>query len=92
VLDSWALRFATNRTADIVRVRRAIAAAERQNEVDMPTITELKASWVHSSMAHVPEHPGQLPKLAAHCVDSASRERRSTEERAITLMPEAITG
>jgi hypothetical protein len=44
VLDSWAKRIASYRTADIVRIRWTATSNERQSELDPPMITQLKAS------------------------------------------------
>ena len=44
VLDSWARRIASFRTADISRIRWTPAAGEQRPELDTPAITELKAS------------------------------------------------
>lgn len=44
VLDSWAKRVASYRTADIIRIRWSAAPEERQAEQNGPSITQLKAS------------------------------------------------
>ncbi len=44
VLDSWAKRIASYRTADIVRIRWTAPSEERPNELGGPIITQLKAS------------------------------------------------
>jgi hypothetical protein len=44
VLDSWGKRIASYRTADIIRIRWTAPAEERRNELDVPIITQLKAS------------------------------------------------
>ena len=44
VLDSWAKRIASYRTADIVRIRWTATADDRRTELDAPMITQLKAS------------------------------------------------
>ena len=43
VLDSWAKRMASYRTADIIRIRWTPPSDERQSQLN-PPITELKAS------------------------------------------------
>ena len=44
VLDSWAKRIASYRTADILRIRWTPPSDERQSELNRPMITQLKAS------------------------------------------------
>jgi hypothetical protein len=44
VLDSWAKRVASYRTADIIRIRWSAALEERQAEENSDIITQLKAS------------------------------------------------
>lgn len=44
VLDSWAKRMASYRTADIIRIRWTAPSEEREGEVRAPMITRLKAS------------------------------------------------
>ena len=44
VLDSWAKRIASYRTADIIRIRWTAPSDERQSELNPPMITQLKAS------------------------------------------------
>ena len=44
VLDSWAKRIASYRTADIIRIRWTAPSDERESEVNPPMITQLKAS------------------------------------------------
>jgi hypothetical protein len=44
VLDSWAKRIASYRTADIIRIRWAAPPEEREGEVNAPMITQLRAS------------------------------------------------
>jgi hypothetical protein len=44
VLDSWAKRIASYRTADILRIRWAAPPAAGEAEVNVPMITQLKAS------------------------------------------------
>jgi hypothetical protein len=44
VLDSWAKRIASYRTADIIRIRWTAPPEEREAELSAPMITQLKAS------------------------------------------------
>jgi hypothetical protein len=44
VLDSWAKRIASYRTAEIIRIRWTAPSEERRGEVLPPMITQLKAS------------------------------------------------
>ena len=44
VLDCWAKRIASYRTADIIRIRWTASADDRRTELDDPMITQLKAS------------------------------------------------
>jgi hypothetical protein len=44
VLDSWAKRIASYRTADIIRIRWTAPSEARQGEVSAPMISQLKAS------------------------------------------------
>jgi hypothetical protein len=44
VLDSWAKRIASYRTADIIRIRWTATSDERRSELKPPIITQLKAS------------------------------------------------
>jgi hypothetical protein len=44
VLDSWAKRIASYRTADIIRIRWATPVEDRQSELNGPAITQLRAS------------------------------------------------
>ena len=44
VLDSWAKRIASYRTADIMRIRWTAPPEGREAELSAPVITQLKAS------------------------------------------------
>ena len=44
VLDSWAKRIASYRTANIIRIRWTAPSDEREGEVSARMITQLKAS------------------------------------------------
>jgi hypothetical protein len=44
VLDSWAKRIASYRTADIIRIRWSAPPQDRRNELAAPIMTQLKAS------------------------------------------------
>jgi hypothetical protein len=44
VIDSWAKRLASYRTADISRIRWLDNAEEREEQLHRPTVQELKAS------------------------------------------------
>jgi hypothetical protein len=44
VLDSWAKRIASYRTADIIRIRWTAPSGGRPGEVSAPMISQLKAS------------------------------------------------
>ena len=44
VLDSWAKRIASYRTADIIRIRWTARSQDEENELNPPAITQLKAS------------------------------------------------
>jgi hypothetical protein len=44
VLDSWAKRVASYRTADIIRIRWSAPAEQRLTDREVSLITELKAS------------------------------------------------
>jgi DNA-directed RNA polymerase specialized sigma24 family protein len=44
VLDSWARRIASYRTADIIRIRWTAPSEGRHGEVSAPRVTQLKAS------------------------------------------------
>ena len=44
VLDSWAKRIASYRTADIIRIRWTAPSAGREGEASVPVISQLKAS------------------------------------------------
>jgi hypothetical protein len=43
VLDSWARRVASYRTADIIRIRWSPPTDERPGDLEAPIITQLKA-------------------------------------------------
>ncbi len=44
VLDSWAKRIASYRTADVLRIRWSDPSDRGPTELEAPTITELRAS------------------------------------------------
>jgi hypothetical protein len=44
LLDAWAKRIASYRTADIIRIRWMPVGPERQDQLNPPGMTELKAS------------------------------------------------